>query len=80
MQTYFSQAEDKVMNVTKLISHYFDLQLFSYDFHKFLHGLVQMCKFISLFCSSFGRNSEHTERMKEETCRRSTSRSNEKGA
>jgi hypothetical protein len=25
VQTYFSQAEDKVMNVTKLISHYLDL-------------------------------------------------------
>jgi hypothetical protein len=45
MQTYFSQAEDKVMNVTKLISYYLDLQFFSYDFHKFLHGLGQMCKF-----------------------------------
>jgi hypothetical protein len=46
VQTYFSQVEDKVMNLTKLISHYLDIKLFFFDFDKFLHGLVQMCKLL----------------------------------
>jgi hypothetical protein len=53
MQPYFSQAENKVMNVTKLILYYLDLLLllFSSKFHKILHGLVHTIAHGLLACT-----------------------------